>query len=126
MRRLNVSAIIAASLIGSLAPSHHASSQSERSVSGGNPSHGAALVEQLGCGGCHTIPGIRGARGLVGPPLDNIADRMIIAGVLANTADNMVAWLRAPQSVVAGNAMPNMGLDGKDARDVAAYLYTLR
>jgi cytochrome c len=51
---------------------------------------------------------------------------MIIAGVLANTPDNMTAWLMAPQSIVAGNAMPNMGLDRKDARDVAAYLYTLR
>ncbi|MEJ0047872.1 MAG: c-type cytochrome [Rhodospirillales bacterium] len=85
------------------------------------------MVEQLGCGGCHTIPGIRGARGLVGPPLDNIADRMIIAGVLANYRGQhgcLAAGRR--KASLPGNAMPNMGLDGKDARDVAAYLYTLR
>lgn len=88
--------------------------------------HGAKLIGQLGCGACHEIPGIPGAAGLVGPPLSNFGARMIIAGMLPNTPDNLVHWLRAPQSVVPGNAMPNMELDDHDARDVAAYLYTLR
>jgi cytochrome c1 len=38
----------------------------------------------------------------------------------------MVRWLKDPQSIVPGNVMPNTGLSDKDARDVAAYLYTLR
>ncbi|HEY1433445.1 MAG TPA: c-type cytochrome, partial [Stellaceae bacterium] len=77
-------------------------------------------------GSCHTIPGIREARGRVGPPLDNIGERTIVAGLLPNTPDNLMRWLETPQSVVPGNAMPNMGLSDHDARDVAAYLYTLR
>lgn len=92
----------------------------------GNPHRGAVLISGLGCGSCHSIPGILGAHGLVGPPLGNVGNRTIIAGLLPNTPANMIKWLRAPQSVVPGNAMPNMGLDNHDAQDIAAYLYTLR
>ncbi len=93
---------------------------------GGDPKQGAKLIVRLGCATCHTIPGIAGAHGRVGPPLDGIAGRTIIAGVLPNTPRNLIAWLRAPQSVVPGNVMPNMGIDDHDARAIAAYLYTLR
>ena len=55
-----------------------------------------------------------------------MAERTIIAGMLPNTPGNMIHWLEAPQSVVPGNAMPNMELDDHDARDIAAYLYSLR
>ena len=99
---------------------------SRRVVQGGDARQGSILIAQFGCGGCHAIPGISNARGVVGPPLGNIADRLIIAGMLANTPENMTAWLEAPQSIVPGNAMPNMGLKPAEARNVAAYLYTLR
>lgn len=93
---------------------------------GGDAQRGAALIRQYGCGGCHVIPGIGGADGLVGPPLIKIGRRVYIAGVLRNSPDNLMAWLENPQQFVPGNAMPNMGIDRKDARDLAAYLYTLR
>jgi cytochrome c len=51
--------------------------------------------------------------------------RVIIAGVLRNTPDNMVKWLRHPQAIVPNKAMPDMGLDEQRARDITAYLYTL-
>ncbi len=92
----------------------------------GSARHGAQLIAQSGCGACHEIPGIANAAGRVGPPLGNVGTRSIIAGVLPNTPDNLVRWLRMPQSVVPGNAMPDMELTEHDARDVAAYLYTLR
>jgi cytochrome c2 len=91
----------------------------------GDAQRGAALIGQLGCGACHMIPGVNGAEGLVGPPLDQMGKRVYIAGVLRNTADNMITWLRDPQSIVPNNAMPNMGIDQEQARDIAAYLYTL-
>jgi cytochrome c len=94
-------------------------------VADGDAHHGAKLIRQMGCGGCHTIPGVADARGNVGPPLTAIADRAFIAGVLPNTPENMRAWIRAPQTIVPGNAMPDMGIDEADARDIAAYLYTL-
>jgi cytochrome c oxidase assembly factor CtaG/cytochrome c2 len=93
---------------------------------GGEPDHGAKLIAQYGCGGCHTIPGIRGADGLVGPPLIKLGRRVYIAGLLRNTPDNLIEWVRNPQSVVPGNVMPDMGISESDARDIAAYLYTLR
>ena len=38
----------------------------------------------------------------------------------------MALWIRSPQSVRPGDAMPNMELKEHDARDIAAYLDTLR
>ncbi len=99
--------------------------QSAETAYGGNPGHGAALVERFGCGACHTIPGIDDAKGLVGPPLDHIGSQVYLAGVLRNTPDNMVTWLRDPQGVVPNNAMPDVGLTDQQARDVTAYLQTL-
>lgn len=91
----------------------------------GDPARGAALIRAAGCGACHSIPGIRGARGLVGPPLDRMARRTFIAGVLPNTPSNMIRWVREPQAILPGNAMPDPGIRQDQARDIAAYLYTL-
>ena len=98
---------------------------SKESEIGGNPLRGAELIESVGCGGCHIIPGINDAEGLVGPPLNHMGKRVFIAGVLRNTPENMIHWLRNPQAVVPNNAMPDMGLSEADARDIAAYLRTL-
>jgi cytochrome c2 len=46
--------------------------------------------------------------------------------MLRNTPSNLTRWLRDPQGVVPGNAMPDMGITEDQARDMAAYLYTLR
>ena len=91
----------------------------------GDPEKGAAIIELAGCGTCHRIPGIDEAGGLVGPPLEGVADRIYIAGVLRNTPENLMTWVKNPQQVVPGNAMPDMGLTDEQARHVAAYLYTL-
>lgn len=95
-------------------------------VGGGNAEHGPALIVAFGCAGCHTVPGVEGARGNVGPPLTRFGDRTYIAGMLRNTPANLVRWIRDPQGVLPGNAMPNMGVTESEARDIAAYLYTLR
>jgi len=89
-------------------------------------SAGAALIAKLGCGACHNIPGIVDASGLVGPPLDHMASRQFIAGLLRNTPDNMMQWLRFPQKIVPGNAMPDLAIDEADARQLTAYLETLK
>ena len=95
-------------------------------VVGGDPQRGAAVIEQYGCGSCHTIPGVRSAKGLVGPPLLWWSRRTFIGGELPNTPENLVLWIRSPQSVEQHTAMPTLGLSDQQARDVAAYLYTLR
>jgi cytochrome c2 len=83
-------------------------------------------MRRYGCVSCHTIPGVRGADALVGPPLAGIASRAYIGGVLPNSPDNMMRWIREPQKIVPGNAMPEMGITEAEARDLAAFLETLR
>lgn len=86
---------------------------------------GAALIDAFGCGTCHSIPGIGEADGLVGPPLDRMGRRIFIAGQLRNSPANMVTWLRNPQEIEPGTAMPDLGLDERQARAIAAYLHSL-
>lgn len=92
----------------------------------GSPAHGAELIAEKGCGSCHMIPGIRGADGLVGPPLILWGRRIFVAGLLRNTQQNVAAWVLNPQRFVPGNAMPSTGLTPSDALDVAAYLESLK
>lgn len=91
----------------------------------GNPEAGKALLQSYGCGSCHVIPGIRTARGLVGPPLLYYSRRTIIAGELPNTPDNLVRWIEDPTAIEPATAMPNLGVPEDKAHDMAAYLYTL-
>jgi cytochrome c2 len=109
-----------------LAAGAAAADQADATAAIGDADHGQDLITRVGCGACHVIPGITGADGMVGPPLDHIASRGFLAGMLHNTPDNMVTWLRHPQQIVPGNAMPDLGLSEADARDIAAYLETLK
>lgn len=98
----------------------------EQPVAGGDTERGRAQLARYGCGSCHVVPGIPGARGQVGPPLDRIAVRAYVGGILPNTAENMVAWIREPQKFAPRTAMPNLGVSEAEGRDMAAYLYTLK
>jgi cytochrome c2 len=98
----------------------------EQVVVNGDAARGKAAIDKFGCGACHDIPGIRDANGMVGPPLTHWSQRRVIAGEVENTPDRLVAWIMAPQVIEPGNAMPNMGIGNGDARDIAAYLYTIR
>jgi cytochrome c len=93
---------------------------------GGDPQRGALVMVRGSCGACHEIPGIQAAHGLVGPPLAHFGRRAIVAGMLPNTPENLTHWIQHPQAVVPGNAMPEAGLTDQQARDAAAYLYSLR
>lgn len=93
---------------------------------GGDAHRGLDTIYGAGCGSCHTIPGVRGANGMVGPPLTGWARRTYIAGELPNTPDNLVRWIADPSSIEPHTAMPILGLDPQQTRDVAAFLYTLR
>jgi len=95
-------------------------------VPGGNPERGALVIQTIGCGACHTIPGIDGAQGTVGPPLNFWARRSFIAGAVPNSPPNLVQWVMDAQSIEPGTAMPDLDVTEQQARDVAAYLYTLR
>ncbi len=93
---------------------------------GGNARAGRDTIRKYGCHACHTIDGVPGARGLVGPPLDGISNREFIAGELPNTPENLMRWLQHPRQVEPHTLMPEMGVTEQDSRDIAAYLYTLQ
>ena len=92
---------------------------------GGNANAGKLEIRKYGCNSCHTISGVPGARGLVGPPLNGIRDRYYIAGELPNTPNNLMRWVQHPRQVESHTVMPEMGVTEQDSRDIAAYLYTL-
>ena len=95
-------------------------------LTGGRPAAGKLAIRRYGCGACHTIPGVAGANGSVGPPLAGIGTRAYIAGVLPNNPDNMLRWLMDPPAIDAKTAMPNVGVSNAAARDIASYLYELK
>ena len=92
----------------------------------GDPERGKLLLRQYGCGSCHSIPGVAVANANVGPPLDGIARRVYLAGVLPNTPANMTRWIRTPQEIDPRTLMPNMQVPEPHAQDMVAYLYRLR
>jgi cytochrome c1 len=99
------------------------SGRDELIVAGGDAGRGRAALIALECGACHRIPGIPGARGTVGPPLDGFRQRVYIAGRHPNVPDRLVAWIRDAPSLDPGTAMPDLDVSESEARDIAAYLY---
>ena len=93
---------------------------------GPDAARGKTALRQYACAGCHEIPGITGPAARVGPPLGGVASRQMLGGVLHNSPDNLVAWIRAPQQFAPLTAMPALGVTERDARDMAAYLATLK
>jgi mono/diheme cytochrome c family protein len=90
-----------------------------------DPGRGIVALRQYGCATCHRIPGVVGADTPVGPPLAHIARRSFIAGAIANDRQGLIRWIRSPQAVHPGSAMPDLGVTERDAGDMAAYLETL-
>ncbi|EZP74444.1 Cytochrome c oxidase polypeptide II [Sphingomonas paucimobilis] len=92
---------------------------------GADVQRGRALVQRTGCAACHLIPGIRWPQGRLGPDLTHFARQGMIAGRVPNRPDMLTAFVRNAPALVSGMTMPAMPLDQEEARDVAAYLYTL-
>ena len=103
-----------------------AEKQAAASLTGGDPDRGRHLVDFYGCGACHTVPGSHGADGVSAPPLDRMALRTYVAGVVKNNPQNLTRWILDPPAVDPLTAMPNVHATPQDARDIAGYLYTLR
>ncbi|HYE90063.1 MAG TPA: cytochrome c oxidase assembly protein [Terriglobales bacterium] len=95
------------------------------SYTGGDPARGREAIRRYGCQTCHTIPGVAGARAVVGPPLTQLARRGYVAGQ-SNTPELLMRWIRHPQQIRPATPMPDVGVTAEDSRHIAAYLYTLR
>ena len=96
------------------------------SITAGKVDRGYRAFRRFGCGSCHEIAGDVTTHGHVGPALDEFALQSYLPGGLPNTPDTLVRWIRFPRQVSPKTAMPELGVSERDARDLAAYLYTLR
>lgn len=93
----------------------------------GDPAAGQQAISRYGCGGCHTIPGVQGAAGNVGPNLGGVSKLPVIANTSTQmTPDNLAKWIMNPQSIKPGTTMPTLGVNQTDAQNISAYLYTLQ
>jgi cytochrome c len=126
VKRLILLITIAVTIILSACAESDLGLDEAQQVPGADPQRGWQAIQDYGCHSCHTIPGVPSADSLVGPPLTAWADRHYIAGQLPNTAENLIEWIQYPQTIEPGTAMPNMDVTEQDARDISAYLYTLR
>jgi cytochrome c oxidase subunit 2 len=94
--------------------------------------NGAALFVQKGCSGCHTIRGLEGANGRVGPNLTHLQSRSHFAGAIFDLNEaNLRKWLRnppgqKPMDPENGQGMPNLGLSEDEITQLIAYLETLK
>jgi cytochrome c1 len=94
-------------------------------IPGADPDRGRALIAGLGCGSCHVVEGVPGANGVVGPPLEDFANRTLLAGTFPNVPRFLVQWIMDAPDLKPATAMPDLGVSGLQARDIASYLYTL-
>jgi cytochrome c len=98
-------------------------------VEPGSPAaEGQQIIASKPCVGCHTIPGIPGANGNVGPNLAGVASRTKIAGGAVNNSgpDDLKAWILNPPAKKPGTLMPNLGLTDDEATKIVAYLELLK
>lgn len=96
-------------------------------ATGGHVGRAISVMTANGCSGCHTIAGVPGAQGQVGPRLDaSLADRIFIGGGLANNPENLIRWIRSAREINPRTAMPSTRISEQQARDIAAYLYALK
>ena len=80
----------------------------------GSPEAGLEAIRATGCAACHVVPGVEWPMGRTGPSLEGFAARPLIA------------FVRNAPALSPDSAMPPMPLTESQARDVAAYLYTLQ
>jgi cytochrome c oxidase subunit II len=97
---------------------------------------GHQLITSKACVACHAIRGTT-MKGQLGPNLSRFGMRRYLgAGAKPNTMENLVAWIRHPQSIKPGTLMPGAregaagmpatGLTEDEIQAIAAYLLSLK
>jgi cytochrome c1 len=78
-------------------------------------SRGRQMVEELGCFGCHSMPGFEKVP-KVGPDLTRIANKV--------DPSWLVGWIKKPKAYLSRTKMPYFGLSDEEALNIAAYLWS--
>lgn len=88
---------------------------------------GAQVFASGPCVACHTINGVKGAVGKIGPDLTHFGSRTTIAGALLdNNPKDLAMWLHDPPGVKPGSLMPNYHLTDDQVNALVAYLESLK
>lgn len=95
-------------------------------VAGGDVQRGRQALSRHACTTCHAIPGESAPAGHVGPPLTQFGRRTNIGGSLPNRPEVLVRFIMNAPRELPGTGMPDLAVSEADARDIAAWLYTLR
>ncbi|HEY9111140.1 MAG TPA: cytochrome c oxidase subunit II [Rhodanobacteraceae bacterium] len=92
----------------------------------GFASEGANVFEAR-CAVCHTVRGLAGSQGRMGPDLTHLMSRhTIAAGTLTNNTGNLAAWISNAQALKPGVDMPVESLNGPQLQALLAYMKTLK
>jgi cytochrome c2 len=92
----------------------------------GDIQRGKTAIEQNGCGVCHRIPGIPNADGTIGLPLERLGAREKLNSGVAATPDNIVKWIVDPKAMKPETEMPDLDINEATAKDITAYLLSLK
>src|SRR5690606_805342 len=84
-----------------------------------DPEQGRVEMKNYSCGVCHVIPGVRGARGQVGPTLESYAKRVYVAGKFQNEPQLLAQWIQDAPSLASETAMPAIDMSDEQARNMA-------
>jgi cytochrome c oxidase subunit 2 len=91
-----------------------------------NAKLGQADFEHQACFACHTVSGTV-AFGRMGPNLTHLMSReTLAAGIIANNAQNLKAWIANPDTFKPGSLMPALHLSDRENAEITAYLLTLK
>jgi cytochrome c2 len=110
-------------------PNQLAAVQAGAALTPGSPEfEGQQIIATKACVGCHTIPGVPGATGTVGPNLAGVASRPKIAGGAVNNSGpaDLAKWISDPGGTKPGTAMPKVPLTDDELTKIVAFLETLK
>ncbi|HEY8477222.1 MAG TPA: c-type cytochrome [Chloroflexota bacterium] len=125
---------VAVLVAGCAAPSPNGATTARATDDAANGTVGASRGRQLfvsrNCGACHTIEGVQGATGTVGP---NLSDAASVAGQRkpgVSPEEYLRESITAPDAYVVqgfqGGIMPKLPLTDREVDDLVAFLMTRR
>lgn len=86
---------------------------------------GRRYYAESGCIACHTVSGV--SAGVIGPNLDHVGSRTMIAGgIMPLTSDHLQKWIAEPDKMKPGTLMLNLGLPPEQVQAITAYLMSLK
>ena len=84
-----------------------------------------SLFRAKGCIACHMAPGIPEAVGTIGPDLEGLASRAMIADVMELSEENLAKWIHDPQAMKPDTVMLNVGLSDPEVETLVTWLLSL-